>query len=766
VVSRHGPAVTGDGDPDGRWGTAPGLLGKLVAAVRAEFRAQVLVFDPADPVFGEGACKVASCSRMAEGHGLCSGHWQRWDQAGRPQVEVFAEATSPYWKGQRLTECVVDGCHYGLKAHGLCSRHFERWNVSRQAGDGVSGVDWAVTQSAAPPSRPPGVCRMATCDLWTHRDNPLCYQHQRRWQQYAKAGKGDLGRFLAEITGERGDSAVRVDLRGLRPQLRLELQYALQCRRDETRAKIRPAVAGRVARFLADQPVTSLLEASADQWLKRLAGSKVGDAAARGLLVYARHRVEDLAYGHGWDVEYPRDVWRLRTLGVSDGTCANLRFDRITQPWLRALAKQWARWRISAGFSASHIYLSTAAITRFSRFLAGPDVGVDTLTGVDRRLLERYLADLHTRLAGHRDHARDIGYLNGFFQAIRRHGWDDGALPATAVFFPDDYPEPAQRLPRFLPEHVMAQVEDPANLDKWTDPNGRLVTVILIRAGLRISDAARLPFDCLVYDHDGAPYLRYHNHKMNREALVPIDDELHQMITEHQRQILQRRPAGVPVLFPRRRANLDGTRPIGASTYRSALNRWLQRCQVNDELGRPVHLTPHQWRHTLGTRLINRDVPQEVVRKILDHDSHAMTEHYARLQDTTIRRHWEAAEKVNHRGERVTVDPDGRLADATWARARLARATQALPNGCCALPAVQTCPHANACLTCPMFLTTADYLPQHRAQQRKTLQIITTATEAGHTRVAEMNQQIADNLEKIITALAADPDPQQAADAS
>lgn len=764
-MSRRGSAAIGDGSPDGQPG--PGLLGRLVAAVRAEFRAQVLVFDPADPVFGDGVCKVASCPRMAEGHGLCRSHRQRWDQAGRPQVEVFAEATSPYWKGQRLAACVVDGCGYGRRAHGLCARHFERWRTSPAAGEGMSAADWAATQPAAPlPPRPPNLCRVATCDLWTHRDNPLCYLHQRRWQQYARAGKGGLGRFLADVTAERADSAVRVDLRDLRPQLRLEVQYALQCRRDETRAKIRPAVVSRVARFLTDQPVTSLLDASADQLAERFGGARVGgDAAARGLLAYAHHRVEDLAYGHGWDVEYPRDVWRLRTLGVTDGTSANLRFDRITQPWLRTLAKQWARWRISAGFSASHIYLATAAITRFSHFLAAPDVGVDALTGVDRRLLERYLADLHTRLAGHRDHARDIGHLNGFFQTIRRHGWDNGELPATAMFFPDDYPQPAQQLPRSLAEHVMAQVEDPANLNKWTDPNGRLVTVILIRAGLRISDATRLPFDCLVYDHDGAPYLRYYNHKMKREALVPIDDELHQMIAEHQRQILRHRPAGIPVLFPRPRANLDGTRPIGASTYRSALNRWLQRCHVNDELGRPVHLTPHQWRHTLGTRLINRDVPQEVVRRILDHDSHAMTEHYARLQDTTIRRHWEAAEKVNHRGEHVKIDPDGPLADATWARARLARATQALPNGCCALPAVQTCPHANACLTCPMFLTTADYLPLHRAHHAKTLQIITSATEAGHTRVAEMNQQIADNLEKIITALAADADPQQATDA-
>jgi hypothetical protein len=44
--------------------------------------------------------------------------------------------------------------------------------------------------------------------------------------------------------------------------------------------------------------------------------------------------------------------------------------------------------------------------------------------------------------------------------------------------------------------------------------------------GLRISDALKLPFAYVVSDSDGALYLRYCNHKMKREALVPIDDEL------------------------------------------------------------------------------------------------------------------------------------------------------------------------------------------------------------------------------------------------
>ena len=76
-----------------------------------------------------------------------------------------------------------------------------------------------------------------------------------------------------------------------------------------------------------------------------------------------------------------------------------------------------------------------------------------------------------------------------------------------------------------------------------------------------------------------------------------------------------------------------------------------------------------------------------------------MTAHYARLSDTTIRRHWEAARKVDTHGKTVTLDPGGPLAEAAWAKQRLGRATQALPNGFCGLPLVQTCPHANAPLT-------------------------------------------------------------------
>src|SRR5262249_41623528 len=62
-------------------------------------------------------------------------------------------------------------------------------------------------------------------------------------------------------------------------------------------------------------------------------------------------------------------------------------------------------------------------------------------------------------------------------------------------------------------------------------------------------------------------------------------------------------------------------------------------------------------------------------------------------------RHWEAARKVNARGEKVALAPGGSLADAAWAGQLLSRATLALPSGYCGLPAVRSCPHANACFS-------------------------------------------------------------------
>jgi hypothetical protein len=66
-----------------------GLLGKLMAEVRSEFRSDVLEFGPEDQVFGGAACRVAGCERAARGRGLCQGHLRCWVDQGRPAMDWF-----------------------------------------------------------------------------------------------------------------------------------------------------------------------------------------------------------------------------------------------------------------------------------------------------------------------------------------------------------------------------------------------------------------------------------------------------------------------------------------------------------------------------------------------------------------------------------------------------------------------------------------------------------------------------------------------------
>lgn len=188
------------------------------------------------------------------------------------------------------------------------------------------------------------------------------------------------------------------------------------------------------------------------------------------------------------------------------------------------------------------------------------------------------------------------------------------------------------------------------------------------------------------------------------------------------------------------------------------LTRWMVDCDIRDATGQPARVTAHQFRHTLGTRMINNDVPQPAIQRMLDHDSPEMTARYARIHDQTLRREWQRyQDRINVQGNVIRLDPDGPLSDAAWALENLARAKQTLPNGYCGLPLQQTCPHPNACLTCDNFLTTVEFLPQHRDQLTRTEQLIASAQASGAQRLMEINEPVRINLIRIIEGLDALP---------
>jgi site-specific recombinase XerD len=594
-------------------------------------------------------------------------------------------------------------------------------------------------------------CQIAGCPrLPLHGD--LCSTHAQRW---ARAGRPPL---TAWDPGELPEKEA-LSLATLPLPLRWEIAHGiLQARttNDVVRQNFRQIRL--MIRALAESGITSLLQHPEHEWPIIRADRNHGQASTHlrtGFLIFAIDELDKLRGTYTREHEFLRDRWRLRRLGFGGAQGGlTLNFGVISQQWLRQVIKKFLRWRVDIGHSASGMHRDLTTLTRMADALtehAGPEARPDQFT---RDVITRFLTLLAQDGLTATGRSQRVSSARRFLVIARQHDWIPD-VPASTAFYTEDAPARTTLPPRALSAIVMAQLENAANLDKLTDPRWRLLFPLLMETGLRINDALHLPQDCVTFDRHQAPYLRYYNRKMKREALVPISTEIATAIAE-QAQRVRTQYSARAVLFPRETCNSDGTQPTSKTVAHEALKAWITKCRVVDESGALARISLHQFRHTLGTRLINNDVPQEVVRKILDHDSSAMTAHYARLHDDTVRRHWERARKVDINGNEVSISPDSPLADAEWTKQHLSRATQALPNGYCGLPLQQNCPHANACLTCPVFITTPEFLPQHREQLELTRGIIERAQQRGQLRLVEMNQHTADNLTKIIGSLEQD----------
>ena len=136
--------------------------------------------------------------------------------------------------------------------------------------------------------------------------------------------------------------------------------------RETAAREVHPFVA-----VLAGAGASSLLEQPEEWWIPLYPPRR--GRGWRPFILDARRRVEALAFGAGWDTEYPRDIWRLRNLGI-DKPEATISFAGIPQDWLRELAKRYARWQLATGLSVTTAGSGARAVTRFAAWLAAlPD---------------------------------------------------------------------------------------------------------------------------------------------------------------------------------------------------------------------------------------------------------------------------------------------------------------------------------------------------------------------------------------------------------
>lgn len=469
-------------------------------------------------------------------------------------------------------------------------------------------------------------------------------------------------------------------------------------------------------------------------------------------ICFIRALYRDLEDAYDNRPEFEKDVWNLKKVCTSHSpitTFYRLNFLDVLQPWLRQAAKSWMKY-CSTKQATTTCCHKLFSLKRFSTFLNehAPNTTPDK---INRNLILEYYGYMSSSGVTEALKQQSIWHLNEFLTMAAREKWAN--LPTMPLIYKEDAPKRPDYQPRYIPDEVMEQLKQHMNA---LPPHFKRMLLVLVETGRRISELCQLPFNCLLQDATGDWFLKHYQSKMKKEHTIPISRELVCVIQEQQASVKQDWGSEeTPFLFVAPKPRGNGRRPITPSAFGTALKMLAYEKDIKDANGNYYNFQAHQFRHTVGTSMVNSGVPLQIIQKYLGHVSPEMTMHYAHIHDQTLKK-----EIANYQGKVVNIsgqvveplNPELDTDELQWFKRNVQ--AQALPNGSCALPApMKECPHANACLTCTHFRTTIEFLDQHKAELEETEKILKKARTNGWTRQIEMNERVANNLQNIINTL-------------
>jgi integrase len=394
-------------------------------------------------------------------------------------------------------------------------------------------------------------------------------------------------------------------------------------------------------------------------------------------------------------------------------------------------------------------------LKHFGVFLADIDPDLDSIAALERRKhIEPYLTALtdavnpkNDELITVADRSRRVLAVMGFLTDITEWGWPDA--PPRKLVFRDDNPKLPHVLPRYLPVDV-----DRRLTEVLAERPGNELAAAALRlqrsCGLRIGELLDLELDCAHEVPDHGSWLKIPLGKLETERMVPLDDDILDLI-DH---ITEIRSHGRPMPHPRYR------RP--AQFLFTHHGRRLSQRAVRDELDRAAdaaglgHITPHQLRHTYATALVNAGVSLQALMALLGHMSAEMSLRYGRLFDTTVRAEYERA--LDLAKQQARTPATGRISlpltditgGADWKNTPLLKSRMA-GGFCLRAPAQGACPYANICEHCPSFHTEPSSLPILAAQRVDAEALARDAEQRGWIAEAERHQRLIARLDTLIS---------------
>ncbi len=233
--------------------------------------------------------------------------------------------------------------------------------------------------------------------------------------------------------------------------------------------------------------------------------------------------------------------------------------------------------------------------------------------------LIEFVAALQRHAARRSTQARKSAAVRSFYAFALREGLATRDVPALV-----DAPRPGSYLPDVLAPEQVAAILDAPPADDLIGVRDRAVLEVLYASGVRVSELVGLDTDRVDL---AAQQLRVIG-KGNRERRVPMGDEarerLHRYLTGPRAEWTAGRPT--PAVFVGRRGKRLSREAVWA-----LVKRWTGVAGVTERV------TPHTFRHSFATHLLEGGADLRVVQALLGHASISTTQLYTHLTGERVR---------------------------------------------------------------------------------------------------------------------------------
>lgn len=234
--------------------------------------------------------------------------------------------------------------------------------------------------------------------------------------------------------------------------------------------------------------------------------------------------------------------------------------------------------------------------------------------------LEHFIAHLHDLGLSDRSQARIISGLKAFYKYLITDEYikED----PTALL---EGPKLSKKLPDTLSFSEIEQLIGALDLSKDENIRNKAMLETLYSSGLRVTELIQLRISHIYRDVE---FIRVIG-KGNKERLVPIGSEALKHIEiylEHVRNKLPQYPRYSDILFLNNRGM-----PISRVMVFLVIKKLVQKAGLNK------NISPHTFRHSFATHLIEGGADLRAVQQMLGHSSITTTEIYTHLDQQYLR---------------------------------------------------------------------------------------------------------------------------------